>query len=259
MELVQVLLRWVHVIFGVIWLGTVYAHAFVNMQVMSKLSGDSLKTVATEIGSRLMWWSRLGALWGWVTGILLYGMVFHMGKQVYQPEFGWGALGGILAIVPYAGVVVYELLARSNLAKNGRLFGASGFVLVACYVVLMDHLAHYSHRSVNIHIGLLFGNIMAFNLLVRSRALMKRIVSALTEGATPDPALLAEAGMRVRHNVYLSVPLLWTMLNQHTTALAGGNFGLTSQTAFVVPLLVILIGWHIVFHFLRRAGKLQAS
>ena len=57
----------------------------------------------------------------------------------------------------------------------------------------------------------------------------KTIITAIKNGEAPNGDLVALAGLRSKHNTYMSVPLIWTMINQHTTALAGGNFGITSS------------------------------
>jgi hypothetical protein len=55
----------------------------------------------------------------------------------------------------------------------------------------------------------------------------------------------------------MSVPLLWAMIGQHTTFFAGGNLGIPSDYYWVVWLLIIIIGWHIVFQCYKKAGKVS--
>jgi hypothetical protein len=55
----------------------------------------------------------------------------------------------------------------------------------------------------------------------------------------------------------MSLPLVWAMINQHTTAFAGGNFGIPSQYSFVVLLAVVLLGWHIVWQCYRKGGRVK--
>jgi uncharacterized membrane protein len=85
----------------------------------------------------------------------------------------------------------------------------------------------------------------------------EKILAALKAGQAPDPALVAAAGARSRHNVYMSVPLLWGMLNQHTTYFSGDNLGIPTAWSFGVYLVVILIGWHAAFHLFRRSERVK--
>ena len=67
------------------------------------------------------------------------------------------------------------------------------------------------------------------------------------------------AGLRSRHNTYMSVPLLWAMIGQHTTYFAGGNLGIPSDLLLGFWLVIIIIGWHIVFQCYKKAAKFKDS
>ena len=51
----------------------------------------------------------------------------------------------------------------------------------------------------------------------------------------------------------MSVPLLWTMINQHTVVFNGKLFNVTG----LVLLVVIALGWHIVFQLYKKSGKVS--
>jgi len=65
------------------------------------------------------------------------------------------------------------------------------------------------------------------------------------------------AGLRSKHNTYMSVPLIWTMINEHTAVFAGGNFGITSSTNWLVLMVIVALGWHIVFQIYKKSAKVQ--
>ena len=70
-----------------------------------------------------------------------------------------------------------------------------------------------------------------------------------------DAAIVKLAGLRSRHNTYMSVPLVWAMIGQHTTYFAGGNLGIPSDYFWIFLLIIIIVGWHIVFQIYKKAGK----
>jgi uncharacterized membrane protein len=76
----------------------------------------------------------------------------------------------------------------------------------------------------------------------------RQIITATKQGTPPDAALVARAGARSRHNTYLSVPLVWTMLNQHTTAFAQD---------FWTLILATVIGWAAVYWIYGKAGQVK--
>jgi uncharacterized membrane protein len=121
---------------------------------------------------------------------------------------------------------------------------------------VMANVAGFSYRAVNIHLGALFGTTMAFNVWFRIWPAQQKIISATKEGTPPDAALVAMAGGRSRHNTYMSAPLVWAMINNHTTTVPT-VLGFPAPYAFVLLLLVVLLGWHIVWQLYKRAPKVK--
>jgi uncharacterized membrane protein len=97
---------------------------------------------------------------------------------------------------------------------------------------------------------------MAFNVWYRIWPAQQKIITAVKQGTAPDAALVAFAGTRSRHNVYLSVPLLWTMINYHTTTV-GTPLGIPASYGYGLLLIVILLGWHIVWQLYKKAPKVK--
>src|SRR5262249_24463760 len=152
---------------------------------------------------------------------------------------------------------IYDALWKSSLANNVRAAVIVSFVLLAIVVALYVYFADFSYRGVLIHTGALFGTIMAFNVWFRIWPGQQKIIRAVKNGEAPDPAVVKMAGLRSRHNTYMSLPLLWAMVGQHTTYFAVGNLGIPGQYYWLVWLLIIVIGWHIVFQCYKKAGKVQ--
>jgi uncharacterized membrane protein len=75
------------------------------------------------------------------------------------------------------------------------------------------------------------------------------IINGIKNGSPADASIVATAGMRSKHNTYLSVPLVWTMINAHT---AGGYAG-----CWLYLPAVILVGWLGVMQMYKRAGKIK--
>jgi uncharacterized membrane protein len=199
----------------------------------------------------------MGAAWTWVTGVILLMLVFYHGGITFDPDGTWGVAAYVLIAVTFLAPFVYDALHKSPLGKDPKTFGGIAFVLVAVVAFLMARWAGFSYRSYNIHLAVMFGTIMAWNVWFVIWPAQQKILRAVKEGTAPDAALVALAGARSRHNTYMSVPLVWGMLNSHTTYFAGGNLGIPDAYAFVVFLLVVLLGWHVVWHLYKRAGKVK--
>src|SRR5205807_1581978 len=66
-----------------------------------------------------------------------------------------------------------------------------------------------------IHVGAAFGTIMAANVWMRILPAQRRMIAAVKEGRSPDPAEGARAKLRSKHNTYMVVPLVFTMISNH--------------------------------------------
>jgi uncharacterized membrane protein len=257
LEILSALSRWIHVLAGIVWIGMLYFFNFVNGPFQGTQDGETKKKVNPELLPRALYFFRMGAAWTWVTGVILLLLVFYHGGITFDPDGTWGVAAYVLIAVTFLAPFVYDALHKSPLGKDPKTFGGIAFALVAVVAFLMARWAGFSYRSYNIHLAVMFGTIMAWNVWFRIWPAQQKILRAVKDGTAPDAALVALAGARSRHNTYMSVPLVWGMLNAHTTYFAGGNLGIPEAYAFVVFLLVVLLGWHVVWHLYKRAGKVK--
>jgi uncharacterized membrane protein len=253
MDVMSAVFRWLHVIAGIVWIGHLYFFNFVNIPFAAKMKEAGVgKTTVPELMPRALFWFRWGAAWTWITGVLLLLLVFYHGGLLFDdPATGsYGAATIASIALTFLGVFIYDALYKSPLAGNARNAAAVGFVIIAGITFLMAEGAGFSYRAYNIHIGAMMGTAMAFNVWFRIWPTQQKIIAATKAGEAPDAAWLALAGGRSRHNTYMSVPLIWTMIDAHTTSFAsmGGYIGL---------LVMILLGWHLVFQFYAKSQKIE--
>jgi len=256
-EILSALSRWIHVLAGIVWIGMLYFFNFVNIPFQGTQDGDTKRKVNPELLPRALFWFRWGAAWTWATGVLLLLLVFYHGGLTFNPDVDWGVPAYVMIAVTFLAPFAYDALHKSPLGKDPKTFGGVAFVLVAIVAFLMARWADFQYRSYNIHLAAMFGTIMAWNVWYRIWPAQQKILRAVKEGTAPDAALLALAGARSRHNTYMSVPLLWGMINAHTYTFAGDNLGIPGAWAFVSFLVVVLVGWHVVWQLYQRAGKVK--
>ena len=251
----EAIFRWMHVFVGIIWIARLYFFNWVNGPFAAKLDGATKKTVVPELMPRALFWFRWGAAWTWITGVLLLALVYYMTNNTTAGDWTGGA--GIMIAVTFLAVFVYDSLWKTGLASNVRLAFGISYILLAVVVYLFVHVGGFTYRGTLIHTGAMFGTMMAFNVWFRIWPAQQKIIRAIKSGEAPDGALVKLAGLRSKHNTYLSLPLLWAMIGQHTTYFAGGNLGLTASTWWIGWLVIIAIGLHIVFQCYKKAGKVQ--
>tara|TARA_Y100000758_G_C16067142_1_gene426603 strand:+ start:23 stop:802 length:780 start_codon:yes stop_codon:yes gene_type:complete len=257
MELIHPIFKWLHIIAGVLWIGLLYFFNWINGHFVATLDAETKKKVVPELMPRTLYFFRWGAAWTWVTGLILLLVIFYHGGLTFDDGADWEVSAFVMIAVTFLGVFIYDFIYKSGLASNVRLVTILSFVLVGVVVYLMKEWAGFSYRSFNIHLGALFGTNMAFNVWFRIWPAQQEIITAIKNGEAPNGDLVALAGLRSKHNTYMSVPLMWTMINQHTTALSGGNFGVTASTNWLVLMIVVALGWHIVFQLYKKSAKVQ--
>jgi uncharacterized membrane protein len=245
MNLVESLFRWIHVIAGVLWIGLLYFFNWVNSAFAPTMDAETKKKVVPQLMPRALYWFRWGAAFTWVTGVLLLLMVYYHSKLVLaDPTGGFTAPALIMIAVTFLMVFVYDVLYKGPLKDPTAGFWA-GVVGSAVVLLLFDYFAGFSFRGYAIHLGAMFGTIMAFNVWFRIWPAQQKIITAIKNGDAPDAALVALAGSRSKHNTYMSVPLLFLMTSQHAI-----------WAAHPITLsIIVLVGFAIVNHVYARAAK----
>ena len=257
MEGLEAIFRWMHVFAGIIWIGHLYFFNWVNGPLAAKLDAPTRKAVVPELMPRALYWFRWGAAYTWITGVLLLLLVYYHGQQTLATGAEWSAGALIMIAVTFLAVFIYDALWKSGMAANVRAGVIVSFVLLSIVVALFVYFGHFSYRGTLIHTGTLFGTTMAFNVWFRIWPSQQKIIRAVKNGEAPDANVVKLAGLRSKHNTYMSLPLLWTMIGQHTTYFAGGNLGIPGNYYWVLWLVIIAIAWHIVFQCYKKAGKVQ--
>jgi len=248
MSIVESLFRWIHVVAGILWIGLLYFFNWVNSAFAPTMDAETKKKVVPELMPRALYWFRWGAAFTWVTGVFLLLLVFYHGGVALESDATWSIANIAMILLVFIAPFIYDFL-YSGPVKAPEAGFAAGIVLAILLMALFQ-LTGFSFRGYAIHLGSTFGTIMAFNVWFRIWPAQREIVTATKNGQAPNPDKVALAGTRSRHNTYMSVPLVFLMLNQHMTWAA--------NPAWMGPIwlgLIVLLGWGLVYHIYDRAKK----
>jgi uncharacterized membrane protein len=249
MNLVDSLFRWLHVFFGILWIGLLYFFNWVNGPFAATMDAETKKKVVPELMPRALFWFRWGAAFTWITGVFLLLLVYyHMGAAFPGGVRHWTGPILLMVALVFIAPFIYDALYKGPLKDPSTGFWA-GLGLVFVVLLLFDRWAGFSFRGTAIHLGSLLGTTMAFNVWFRIWPSQRTIITAVKNGQAPDAAIVALAGTRSKHNTYMSVPLVFTMISQHATWAA---------TATPISLtIVVLVGWGLVSHVYERAKNVK--
>jgi uncharacterized membrane protein len=70
-DLLQALFRWIHFVAGIIWIGMLYFFNFINAHVTAALQPATRREVIPQLMPRALWWFRWGAMFTFLSGLLL--------------------------------------------------------------------------------------------------------------------------------------------------------------------------------------------
>ena len=247
-EWLNVIFRWTHLAAGVMWIGHLWFFNFVNAQLAKTYDADSRKKVLPELMPRALYWFRWGATYTWITGILLLFLVYWFGGVMVNPEQGMGphAAGGIGLVLIIVGFLVYDVLWKS--VKNEKAGAAISFVLVAVFAYVLTRFM--SGRAMYIHVGGLFGTIMAANVWMRIWPSQRKIIAGVKgTAAAADPSVVALAGLRSKHNTYMSMPLMFMMISNHFPTLYGSDLN------WVILMVLVAVGWAVTKFLYQKSAS----
>jgi uncharacterized membrane protein len=184
MDALQGVLRWIHVIAGITWIGLLYFFNFVNSAFAPTMDGETKKKVVPELLPRALYWFRWGAAYTWITGVLMLFVVYYHGGIMFDGTAVWGTAAFVMLAVTFLGVFVYDFLAKGVLKPTNVAFWG-GAVLATILLCLYYFWAEYSMRATALHLAALFGTSMAFNVWFRIWPAQQKIITAIKNGDVP--------------------------------------------------------------------------
>jgi uncharacterized membrane protein len=81
----HLIIRWIHVWAGILWIGHLYFFNFVNIQLQGALDDAGKKAVNPKLMPRALWWFRWGAMITFIAGLILFTL-----NYMYVPGVGFG-------------------------------------------------------------------------------------------------------------------------------------------------------------------------
>src|ERR1041384_5440946 len=140
-ELWRILLRWLHFVAGITWIGLLYFFNLVNVPFQKGIDAETKKKVNPDLLGRALWYFRWGALITVLVGLTYYAMYILAVDVRNANTLGRGEHVGVLYVLlfwlgyPIVLFVIEFLLIKKVPAviKDGRVFAIVMFVLVAIF------------------------------------------------------------------------------------------------------------------------------
>jgi len=266
----NLLVRWLHVIAGVAWIGASFYFIWLDDHLETPRDpADDAKGVGGEVWSvhgggfyhaqkykvapaqlpERLHWFKWEAYTTWLSGIFLTALLYWYGAEVYLidrsvADFSAPEAVGIAIAFIVGGWFVYDLLCKSPLARDTRVFGAILLLLTATLAWGLCQL--FSGRGAYLHFGAVLGTIMVANVFFVIIPGQKRMVAAAERGEAPDPVYGQRGKQRSVHNTYFTLPVLFVMTSNHFAMAYGHEYN------WLILIAISLAGALIRIYFVAR-------
>ena len=94
--IVEFLFRWAHVLFGIVWIGMLYYFNFVQTEYFKEAEADAKADAVKKLAPRALWWFRWGAMFTFLTGLVMLHLVGASTNLAGMPVIWIGSIAGIL-------------------------------------------------------------------------------------------------------------------------------------------------------------------
>jgi uncharacterized membrane protein len=267
-EWLNLILRWIHVFAGIMWVGTTYYFTWLDAR-LSEEEKAAINTGATpqiwmvhsggfyvvekkkvpDLVSRTLHWFRWEAGTTWLSGFALLIVLFYIGGGALIDndvrELSLPAAIGVGLLTIFGGGFIYDVMMRTPLGRNEKLFAVVAYIFI---VGISYGLTHFlSARASYIHVGAMLGTIMVANVWMHILPAQKKMIAALNEGKKPDDRLAALAKLRSKQNTFMAVPVVFIMISNHYPGVTYGE-----RYNWLILSALVLVGW-IAAKFIRRA------
>ena len=266
-EWLNFIARWIHVFAGIMWVGTTYYFTWLDARLTEEEkavanTGQSPQIWMVHSGgfyavekrkvpdelSRKLHWFKWEAGTTWLSGFALLIVVYYLGGGALidrdVADIGLGTAVGIGIGALIVGWLIYDLLMISPLGRNEKLFAVIAYALIVAAAYGLTRV--FSGRGAYIHLGAIFGTIMAANVWMRILPAQRRMIEAMKADNKPDEKLAAQAKLRSKQNTFMAVPVVILMLSSHFGGTTTGGYD------WIHLVLLVPVGW-LAAKFIRRA------
>jgi uncharacterized membrane protein len=270
----NLLLRWVHVITAIAWIGSSFYFVFLDSSLTPPVDDDLKKQGVSgelwavhgggfyhpvkfagappKLPSHLHWfyWESYST---WLSGFALFTVSYLWSASTYLIDkslMDWAPSTAIVAALSFLVVfwLLYDMICRVfGQRKNGdAIVGALVFGLVCIASYLACHL--FAGRAAFLLVGAMLATTMSASVFFWIIPGQRKVVAAIKAGQPVDPIHGKRGKQRSVHNTYFTLPVLFAMLSGHY------SFTYNHPQNWLVLILMMFAGAAIRQFFVMRHG-----
>ena len=278
LEWANLLLRWVHVITAIAWIGSSFYFVFLDNNLQKPNSPDLLEKgvggamwavhgggfynpqkymVAPKVIHTKLHWFYWESYSTWLSGFALFTVLYLWNAGTFLIDkslMDWTPVMAGSAAVAFlvAFWFIYDIICRLfGFRKNGELIVAGLMIVVVAFASWLANEL-FAGRAAFLLVGAMIATAMSANVFFWIIPGQRKVVAAMTSGESYDANALAIHGKRGKqrsvHNTYFTLPVIFAMLSNHY------SFLYTHEKHWLILVLMMLAGALIRQFFVQRHG-----
>jgi len=242
---IQALLRWGHVFFAILWVGTSFTFNYLDNKLPKNLQDGNIEAsgilqhsgyyykliryhgAPNEVPKNVIIWKYTSYL-TFLSGIALLIMIYYMnaGILMVDKRVNENITPMIAILISIFSIVVswkiYDLICKSKLINYKIIFPFLLLILVALISFAFTKI--YGSRFAFLQPGIILGSIMTFNVFHVIAPNGKKIAQAALNKKKFDLNLSIQAKIRSVHNNIITLLVLFIMLSGHFSFISSSKY-----------------------------------
>jgi uncharacterized membrane protein len=270
----NLLLRWVHVITAIAWIGSSFYFVFLDSSLTPPVDEDlkrqgvsgelwavhgggfyhpvKFNVSPPKLPSHLHWfyWESYST---WLSGFSLFTVSYLWSASTYlidKSKMDWAPATAIAVALAFLVVfwLLYDLICRTlGQRKHGdAIIGGLVFLLVCLASWLACHW--FAGRAAFLLVGAMLATSMSASVFFWIIPGQKQVIAAIKAGQPVDPVHGQRGKQRSVHNTYFTLPVLFAMLSGHY------SFTYNHPQNWLVLIVMMFAGAAIRQFFVLRHG-----
>jgi len=255
---IQTLLRWGHVFFAILWVGTSFTFNYLDNKLPKNLKGEDIEAdgilqhsgyyykltryhgAPTEVPKNVIIWKYTSYL-TFLSGIALLILIYYVNadilmvdKRVNENLSPFLAIAiSVLSII--GSWLIYDFICKSKLINYKIVFPI--VLLIIGTAISFGLTKIYGPRFAFLQSGIILGSIMTMNVFFVIAPNGKKIASAASKKEKFDLNLSLRAKVRSVHNNIITLLVLFIMLSGHASFI-----WVSKYNWIILSLLAIIFG-----------------
>jgi len=267
---IEVLLRWSHVLFAILWIGNSFLFNYLDNKLDKNITSKGVD--ADGILQHSGYFYKVSRLQGapekfprnliifkwqsyltFITGIFLLIIIYYANSKILMidkriNENITPLMGIAISVFSIIGSwLIYDLICKSKLINHKIIFTTTLFIMSVIIAYALTKI--YGPRFSFLSVGIILGCIMFFNVFTVIIPNQKNIVSSALNGTKFDLSLSTKAKTRSVHNNTITFLVLFVMLSGHF------SFIWISQYNWIILSVIAVISGFVRYYFNLRNQK----